>query len=66
MVMFTKSENYENDCFFPERARAQGSLCPVGLCPSTVEGSEKVGELKCRKNAVKMEGTSKNAGKIAF
>ena len=31
-----------------------------------MEGSEKVGDLKCRKNAVKMEGTSKSAGKVAF
>ena len=52
--------------FFPERALAQGSLCPGRLCLLPGEDSVRAGGLKCRKNAVKMKVTSKNAGKVAF
>ena len=51
---------------FPERALAQGSLCPGRLCLLPGEDSVRAGGLKCRKNAVKMKVTSKNAGKVAF
>ena len=56
----------EGSGFFPERASAQGSLCPGRLCLLPRQDARDTGGLKCRKNAVKMKGTSKNAGKVAF
>ena len=49
--------------YFPERASAQGSLCPVrplGLLPGVC--SLQVGGFFCRKNAVFLSRTLKNCG----